>query len=104
MPGTAIMDLLILEESHVTLNIREDLLQNFLPGSRFTGRVPALDNASIQFRVYYVSPLGSYATWQSSRQSGSYDLVTFKIKGVPVEKDSISAQLRPGMSVTVKYN
>ena len=104
MPGAAIMDLLILEESHVTLNIREDLLQNFLPGSLFTGRVPALNNVPIQFRVYYVSPLGSYATWQSSRQSGSYDLVTFKIKAAPVCKDSISVQLRPGMSVTVKYN
>ena len=103
MPGTTIMELLLLEESHVTLNIREDLLQNFLPGSEFTGKVPALDNASIKFKVYYVSPLGSYATWQSSRESGSYNLVTFKVKAAPVTKDNITARLRPGMSVIVKY-
>ena len=104
MPGTTIMELLILDDCHVTLNIREDLLQNFLPGSQFTGKVPALGNASIQFRVYYVSPLGSYATWQSSRESGSYNLVTFKVKATPVTKDNTTAQLRPGMSVIVKYN
>lgn len=104
MPGTTIMEIQILDDCHVTLNIREDLLQNFLPGSRFTGKVPALGNASIQFRVYYVSPLGSYATWQSSRESGSYNLVTFKVKATPVTKDSTTAQLRPGMSVIVKYN
>lgn len=104
LPGTTIMELLILEDCHVTLNIREDLLQNFLPGSRFTGKVPALDNASIQFRVYYVNPLGSYATWQSSRESGSYNLVTFKVKATPVTKDNTTAQLRPGMSVIVNYN
>lgn len=104
LPGTTIMELLILEDCHVTLNIREDLLQNFLPGSRFTGKVPALNNASIQFRVYYVNPLGSYATWQSSRESGSYNLVTFKVKATPVTKDNTTAQLRPGMSVIVNYN
>ena len=103
MPGTTIMELLLLEDSHVTLNIREDLLHKFLPDSEFTGKVPALDNATIQFRVYYISPLGSYATWQSSRESGSYNLVTFKVKAIPVTKDKITSQLRPGMSVIVKY-
>ena len=102
MPGSTIMELQLLQDCHVTLNIREDLLQNFLPHSEFTGKVPALSNASIQFRVYYVSPLGSYATWQSSRESGSYNLVTFKVKATPVTKDNITAQLRPGMSVIVK--
>ena len=104
MPGTTIMELLLLEKCYVTLNIREDLLQKFLPKSQFTGKVPALNNTSIQFRVYYVSPLGSYATWQSSRESGSYNLKTFKVKATPVTKDNITAQLRPGMSVIVKYN
>lgn len=104
MPGTTIMELLVLEESYATLNIREDLLQNFLPDSHFTGMVPALNNATIEFRVYYVSPLGSYATWQSSRESGSYNLVTFKVKATPVTKDSLTSRLRPGMSVIVKQN
>ena len=104
MPGTTIMKLLLLEDCHATLNIKEDLLHKFLPDSEFTGKVPALGNAKIQFRVYYVSPLGSYATWQSSRESGSYNLVTFKVKAAPVTKDNLTAKLRPGMSVIVKYN
>lgn len=103
MPGGAIMELLNLEESYATFNIREDKLQHFHPGKRFKGEIPALGNAQIEFEVYYINPLGSYATWQSSKESGSYDLTTFKIKARPVEKNSQTAQLRPGMSVIVKY-
>ena len=103
MPGTTIMNLLVLESNYVVLNIREDMLQQFLPGKRFTGMVPALENARILFEVYYSSPLGSYATWQSSKENNSYNLVTFKIKAKPVEKNSETSQLRPGMSVIVQY-
>ena len=101
LPASAIMNLMELQDNHVVLNIREDLLSNFLQGSRFKGKVPALDNAKIEFEVYYVSPLGSFATWQSSLQSGSYDLKTFKVKARPVSKSNIAAELRPGMSVIV---
>ena len=103
MPGAAIMELQVLDESHAVFNIREDLLEDFLPGKEFHGTIPALGNARLKFRVYYNSPLGSYATWQSSRESGSYDLVTFKVKAVPVEENSIATELRPGMSVIVHY-
>ena len=102
LPGSAIMNLLNLKESHVVLDIREDLMQDFLAGKKFYGKIPALDNARIEFEVYYVSPLGSYATWQSSRQSGSYNLVTFRIKARPVQQNGQTAQLRPGMSVIVQ--
>ena len=101
LPASAIMNLMELQDNHVVLNIREDLLSNFLQGIRFKGKVPALDNAKIEFEVYYVSPLGSFATWQSSLQSGSYDLKTFKVKARPVSKSNIAAELRPGMSVIV---
>ncbi len=103
MPGTALMNLLELEDNHVVLNIREDLLESFLPGKTFIGAIPALNNAEIEFEVYYASPLGSYATWQSSRQSGSYDLTTFKIKARPATQTSVSKMLRPGMSVILHY-
>ena len=102
LPGSAIMNLLVLQDNHVVLNIREDLLENFLPGKKFQGKIPALGSTSITFEVYYTSPLGSYATWQSSRQSGSYDLVTFKVKARPVKPGKEASQLRPGMSVIVE--
>ena len=103
MPGTAIMNLLETEDNHVVLNIREDLLDSFLPGCAFTGKIPALGNTEMEFVVYYASPLGSYATWQSSRQSGSYDLTTFKIKARAANGTPLKEELRPGMSVIVHY-
>ena len=101
MPGTAIMDLLLLDESHVVLNIREDLLHHFHPGKKFKGKVPALGHRKMEFEVYYNSPLGSYATWQSSQNNG-YNLKTFKIKAKPAGDDKHIAKLRPGMSVIVE--
>jgi HlyD family secretion protein len=101
LPASSIMDLLLIQDNHVVLNIREDLLPHFLQGSRFRGKVPALDNAKIEFEVYYVSPLGSFATWQSALQSGSYDLKTFRVKARPVNNTKEASELRPGMSVIV---
>ena len=102
LPGSAIMNLLVLQDNHVVLNIREDMLEEFLPGKTFQGKIPALGNISLTFEVYYTSPLGSYATWQSSRQSNSYDLVTFKVKARPLKPGKEASQLRPGMSVIVE--
>ena len=45
---------------------------------------------------YYISPLGSFATWKSTKQTGSYDLRTFEIHARPTQKVD---DLRPGMSV-----
>jgi HlyD family secretion protein len=67
-------------------------------GEVFVGNVPALALRDVRFRIYYVSPLGSYATWRSARQAGSYDLRTFEIRARAVEPIE---GLRPGMSVVV---
>lgn len=58
--------------------------------------VPAIDQKDIEFKINYISPLGSFATWKSTKQTGSYDLRTFEIHALPVEKVE---GLRPGMSV-----
>lgn len=97
-PGTPIMSLIVLEDAHAVLNIREDLMPLFKMGGEFKGDIPALNAKNITFKIYYVSPLGSYATWKSTKQVGSYDMRTFEIKARPVEP---LADLRPGMSVLV---
>lgn len=97
-PGTPIMSLIVLEDAHAVLNIREDLMPLFKMGGEFKGDIPALNEKNITFKIYYVSPLGSYATWKSTKQVGSYDMRTFEIKARPVEP---LADLRPGMSVLV---
>lgn len=100
-PGTPIMSLVVLEDSYVVLNVREDLMPNFKIGGRFKGDVPSIDGKDIEFEIYYISPLGSYATWKSTKQVGSYDMRTFEIKARPVQKIE---DLRPGMSVLVSID
>ena len=96
--GTSIMNLVVLQDCHVVLNVREDYLSYFEMGQAFVGKVPALGNQEVEFQVNYISPLGSFATWKSTDNS-SYDMRTFEIHALPVE--SVNG-LRPGMSVLVE--
>ena len=98
--GTPIMNLVVLQDCHVVLNVREDYLSNFQMNGTFTGKVPALGQKEIVFQVNYISPLGSFATWKSTDNS-SYDMRTFEIHAVP--RESVDG-LRPGMSVLVKMD
>ena len=98
--GTPIMNLVVLQDCHVVLNVREDYLSYFEMGQAFVGKVPALGNQEVEFQVNYISPLGSFATWKSTDNS-SYDMRTFEIPALPVETVK---GLRPGMSVLVEMD
>ena len=98
--GTPIMNLVVLQDCHVVLNVREDYLSNFQMGQTFVGKVPAHGHKEIVFQVNYISPLGSFATWKSTDNS-SYDMRTFEIHALPME--SVNG-LRPGMSVLVEMD
>ena len=98
--GTPIMNLVVLQDCHVVLNVREDYLSNFQMEQAFVGKVPALGHKEIVFHVNYISPLGSFATWKSTDNS-SYDMRTFEIHALPME--SVNG-LRPGMSVLVEMD
>lgn len=95
-PGTPIMNLVVMSDAHVVLNIREDLMPQFRMGGTFRADVPAIGKKGVEFRIYYISPLGSFATWKSTKQTGSYDMQTFEIHARPVQAVE---GLRPGMSV-----
>ena len=97
-PGTPIMSLVVMSDAHVVLNIREDLMPQFKMGGTFKADIPALGKKDIEFRIYYISPLGSFATWKSTKQTGSYDMQTFEIHARPVQAVE---GLRPGMSAIV---
>lgn len=99
--GMPIMNLIVLEDVHVILNVREDRLPFFRMGETFIADVPAIARRNVEFRINYISPLGSFATWKSTKQIGSYDLRTFEIHAFPVE---VVDGLRPGMSVLVNLN
>ena len=97
--GTPIMNLVVIDDCHVVLHVREDYLPYFGMGQAFVGKIPALRDREVVFRVNYVSPLGSFATWQSTVKGSSYDLRTFEVHALPVERVD---GLRPGMSVWVE--
>ena len=97
--GTPLMNLVVLQDCHVVLNVREDYLSDFRMGESFTGKLPALKDKEVVFKVNYISPLGSFATWKSTGKGSSYDMRTFEIHALPtVSVDG----LRPGMSVLVE--
>jgi HlyD family secretion protein len=96
--GMPLMNLIVLSDAHVVLNVREDLLPHFKMDETFTGDVPALGVKDVEFEIYYISPLGSFATWRSTKQTGSYDMRTFEIHAMPASNE---IGLRPGMSVLV---
>ena len=99
--GMPIMNLVVLDDVHVVLNVREDRLPFFKMGGTFLADVPAIDKKGIEFKIYYISPLGSFATWKSTKQTGSYDLRTFQLHASPTSKVE---GLRPGMSVLVEFD
>lgn len=100
-PGTPIMNLVVMDDVHVVLNVRENLMPQFRMGETFLANVPAIGQENIEFKIYYISPLGSFATWKSTKQTGSYDLRTFEIHARPTRK---VPDLRPGMSVLLTLN
>ena len=67
-----IMNLIVLDDVHIVLNVREDRLPFFPMGGTFVADIPAIDKKNIEFKINYVSPLGSFATWKSTKQTGSY--------------------------------
>lgn len=95
-PGTPIMNLIVMDDMYVVFNVREDLMPHFRMGETVETDVPAIGRKRVQFRIDYISPLGSFATWKSTRQAGSYDLRTFEVHARPLSQVS---GLRPGMSV-----
>ncbi|MBQ4914196.1 efflux RND transporter periplasmic adaptor subunit [Maribacter sp. MMG018] len=96
--GMPVAHLVDLKDSHVVLNVKETNLIYFNKDSEFTATVPALGNKEIRFKVYYISALGDYATWNATKTKGEFDVRTFEIKARPVEQNE---NLRPGMSILV---
>lgn len=98
-PGAPIMNLVVLDDSYVVFNVREDLMPHFRVGKHFAVSVPALARDDIPLEVYYISPLGSFATWKSTKQAGSYDMRTFEVRLRP----TIAVEgLRPGMTAILE--
>lgn len=94
--GTPLMKIIMIDECYLVLNIREDIMPNFRMGETIYVDIPAIDSNNIPFKINYISPMGSFATWKSTKEKGSYDLKTFELHAKPTRNIK---GLRPGMSV-----
>ena len=97
--GVSVVTVVDLNDQWVVLNVREDQLQRFAMKSRFTGRLPALDNRQAEFEVYFLGVLPDFATWRTTRGSQGFDARTFEVRARPAKPIEGA---RPGMSVIVE--
>lgn len=97
--GAPVMSLLKHDNRYVVFNVREERLNDLTMGKEISVMIPALGKKEINVKIYYIRDMGSYATWRSTKATGSYDSRTFQIKARPTEHVD---GLRPGMSVVFK--
>lgn len=100
-PGYPVVTLIDLSDIWITFNLREDLLSGIKMGYLINARVPALDGNTIKLKVNYISSQGDFAAWKATKTSGDFDMKTFEVRAVPVDKIE---GLRPGMSVVVDWD
>lgn len=98
--GYPVVTIVLPEDNWITFNLREDLLAKIDKGSEFNASFPALGGKDIKLKVTYINVLGSFATWNATKTSGDFDMKTFEVHAVPVEK---TTGLRPGMSALVDW-
>ena len=94
--GYPLVTMVDLNDVWAVVQLREEYLKYIRMGETFQARVPALGDQNVTFRVNYIAPLGDFATWRATNDSGSFDLKTFEVHGQPLEA---VPGLRPGMSV-----
>lgn len=82
----------------VSLNVREDMYSSIYKTKTLDGFIPAL-NRKASFKVKNIDAEGDFATIKTTRQTGGYDIRSFKFHLIP--EQSIP-DLKVGMSVLFK--
>ncbi|ENU62070.1 hypothetical protein F980_02236, partial [Acinetobacter lwoffii NIPH 715] len=98
LPSTQIVQTFIQDQMWVSLNIREDQYAPFQKMSSIEGYIPALDKTAT-FKIKQISAEGEFATIKTTRQTGGYDVRSFKLHLVPAPA---IPELKVGMSVLFK--
>jgi len=97
--GYPIFTIQKLEDIHAVIHIREDYLKDFQMGTEISGKLPAFDNETQNFKVTYIAPMADFADWIPTADKGRLDMKSFEIHLSPI--DPIEG-LRPGMSIHIK--
>ena len=96
--GYPVVTILDIASCWATFNIREDRLHGVDVGDSFTGYLPALEQ-ECSFEIYYIASEADFATWNSTRAKGGFDLRSFEVRARPVDGN---VAVLPGMSVIVR--
>lgn len=97
-PAVTILDL---NDMRISFNLREDLLAQIRMGATFDASFIALGGKKLKLKINYIAPKGDFATWRATRTSGEFDMKSFEVRAVPVEK---ADGLRPGMSAVADWD
>lgn len=99
--GYPIITIVDLSDIWIVFNLNENLLADIKKGDIIQARFPALKMKEIELKVSYINVLGDYATHTATKTSGDFDMKTFEVHAVPVNKVK---GMRPGMSALVNWD
>lgn len=97
--GSPVMSILDMSDVWFSFSVREDQLQGIKVGDILEVSIPALGEQTYKAQVTYLRAMASYATWRATKNNGQYDVKSFDVKLVPIDKIE---NLRPGMTALIK--
>ncbi|WP_180113938.1 HlyD family secretion protein [Acinetobacter sp. YH12063] len=96
--GVPVVSLIQDDSLWISLNVREDQYAQVYQLKTMQGFIPAL-NKSAEFKIDHIEAEGEFATIKTTRQTGGYDIRSFKVQLKPAQP---IADLKVGMSVLFK--
>lgn len=97
--GSPVMSILDMSDVWFSFSVREDQLQGIKVGDILELSIPALGEQTYKAQVTYLRAMASYATWRATKNNGQYDVKSFDVKLIPIDKIE---NLRPGMTALIK--
>ena len=97
--GSPVVSILDMDDSWFFFAVREDMLKDIKTGSTVQVRLPALGEQTYACTVHKVQAMASYATWRATKAKGQYDVKSFDVKVVPLERIE---GLRTGMTAILE--
>lgn len=95
-PGVPLFRIVDVAHPHVTLRVSERDYAGMKKGRVLSGRIPALGDAAVRFRVTAIAAQAGFTAERATRQSAGFDARSFEVKLEPLAR---ARDLRPGMSV-----
>ncbi len=97
--GVPVVSILEDDDLWVSLNVGENQYASVYKNKILEGFIPAL-NQNVNFKIKNIDAEGEFATIKTTRQTGGYDIRSFKLHLVPEENPV--KDLKVGMSVLFK--